>query len=253
MWRIEAAVLRVQQYRIDKNALAVDEDVVAALEMIESPTFTACGATRSEPIDQYKAGVAREIKFLMLPVSRTGKRLDGVRRKDKYRTAAQLGLRCMRTRKLLRVTINLGRGLRAEKTTRFKPNAQLEMRLVTSHKSTAKVADVIPHASTARTGRKKFQRAGSAGRYHCAFAKNELNFQARTTVCARSGFRIFLEQIHCFTQKPNPNNQMLPTTIAIPEHANINLRYTFAVAAKRIERELIAEAKMIIARTVTAP
>ena len=73
------AVLRIQQNRIHKNALAADKDVIAGLEAMECPSLAARDPPGSEPVQQYEGGVIIQMKFLPLPIAGTRKGLNGVR------------------------------------------------------------------------------------------------------------------------------------------------------------------------------
>ena len=76
-----------------KIRLAIEENVVAALKMIEGPAFAARSAPGREPIHQNQRRIFGTMKFLPLAIARTRKSLNRIRRKNKQRAGPERRLR----------------------------------------------------------------------------------------------------------------------------------------------------------------
>src|SRR5690242_19238261 len=94
----------------------------------------------------------RKMKFLTLAVTRTGKGLDGIRRKNEQRAAFKRSVRGVRARELRRIAIHLGGGLRAHKATSFRADAQIEPGFIAGHQAAAEIARIGPNTFAACAG-----------------------------------------------------------------------------------------------------
>src|SRR6266436_3394049 len=57
---------RIEQERVNKQAITAEKDFIAALETAEGPTLAAGGPASAEPVHQHEAAAGMKMKFLPL-------------------------------------------------------------------------------------------------------------------------------------------------------------------------------------------
>ena len=65
----EVGQFGIEEQRLEQHTLGVHEHVCATLKFVESPTLSASGAPRGNPIDEDERGIAGEMKFQALFVN----------------------------------------------------------------------------------------------------------------------------------------------------------------------------------------
>ena len=152
MGAIQRTVGRIEQERINQDALAVYEKFVAALQPGKGPPLATGRAAGTKPVNQNQTSPGLEVELLALAVTRSGKSLQRFGGQDEEGTVAEVRLQGVAAWTAFWVPINFGRGLGRDKRPRLGAQTNIEAGFITGHQAAAEAAEISPNTRAAGTG-----------------------------------------------------------------------------------------------------
>src|SRR6266404_9925807 len=189
MRAVERALGRIHQEGVGEYAFVTQENLVAALETVETATLAPRRATGAEPIHQHQPAAGLQKKLLPLGVRGTREGLDRIGRINQQRTGGEFCLHPMTARPGIRIAVHFGLSLRADKTACPFAEFEFHARFVTGHQTTPQTAQVSPDTRTARAWNQQLQGALRPRRGGGTQAVNDFNAQVSAAVANLRWFR----------------------------------------------------------------